>query len=122
MTWREDFVKWFVLFIILVKIVYSIAYYGHHLISNTSTELTEKYDKTILYWKHVTEFIFIVCMSVLLIYHFYPEKGFLQKPIVVDKETRFLFLLYGTILIFTADWTVFFDEESHFVRVMNKIK
>lgn len=118
----EELVKWFVLFIILVKMVYSIAYYGHLIISNTSDELTEKYDEDILYWKHVTEFIFVICMSVLLIYHFYPDHGTIQRPIMVDKETRLLFLLYGIILIFTADWTVFFDKDSYFVRILNKIK
>ena len=118
----EVIVKWFVMFIIIVKIVYSITYYGHIIVSNTSDVLAEKYDEIILYWKHVTEFIFILSMSVLLIYYFFPKQLFIQAPIVVDKETRLLFVLYGVILIFTADWTIFFDEDSHFVKFMNKIK
>lgn len=118
----ETIVKWFVLFIILVKIIYSIAYYSHIIISNISEELTDEYDEDILYWKHVTEFIFILCMSILLIYHFYPDNGTIQRPIMVDKETRLLFLLYGVILIFTADWTIFFDKNSHFIQLINKIK
>ena len=118
----EQFVRWFVVFIIMVKVVYSLAYYGHIVISNTSDTFIEEYDELILYWKHVSEFIFILSMSVLLIYYFFPQHVFIQKPIVVDKETRLLFILYGVILIFTADWTIFFDKESNFVRLMNKIK
>ena len=118
----EEIVKWFVLFIIAVKAVYSVAYYSHLIIYNLSDDLADEYDERILYWKHVTEFIFVVCMSVLLIYHFYPDHGTIQRPIMVDKETRLLFLLYGVILIFTADWTIFFNKDSYFIRILNKIK
>lgn len=119
---KEQFVRWFVVFIIMVKVVYSIAYYGNLVISNTDDTFSHEYDELILYWKHVSEFIFIFSMSLLLIYYFFPRRVFIQKPILVDKETRLLFVLYGVILIFTADWTIFFDKESNFVRLMNKIK
>ena len=119
----EQFVKWFVMFIILVKVVYSIAYYGNLVVSNISDTFSHEYDEIILYWKHVSEFIFILSMSILLIYHFFPDRvSFIQKPILVDKETRLLFVLYGTILIFTADWTVLFDEDSQIIKIINKIK
>jgi len=119
----EQFVKWFVMFIILVKVVYSIAYYGNLVVSNISDTFSHEYDEIILYWKHMSEFIFILSMSILLIYHFFPDRvSFIQKPILVDKETRLLFVLYGTILIFTADWTVLFDEDSQIIKIINKIK
>jgi hypothetical protein len=123
----ETIVKWFVLFIILVKTAYSIAYYGHLIILNTSKTLADKFDKQfndrLFYWKSVTEFIFVVCMSILLIYHFYPENGLvIQKPIIVDKETRLLFLTYGIILIFTANWTVLFDKDSYIIQIIDKLK
>ena len=118
----ETIVKWFVLFIIVVKFAYSIAYYGNLIVSNVTTPLSQEYNEHLYYWKHVTEFIFIVCMSILLIYHFYPENGFIQKPIMVDKETRLLFLLLGGILIFTADWTVFFERDSYIIQIINKLK
>jgi len=120
---NEQFVKWFVMFIIIVKVVYSIAYYGNLVVSNISDTFSHEYDEIILYWKHVSEFIFILSMSILLIYHFFPDRvSFIQKPILVDKETRLLFVLYGTILIFTADWTVLFDEDSQIIKIINKIK
>ena len=121
----EEIVKWFVLFIIAVKITYSIAYYGNLILTSISDDFAKdfkKYEHHLSHWKHVTEFIFVLCMSILLIYHFYPDHGTIQRPILVDKETRLLFLLYGFILIFTAKWTIFFDEQTLFIKFINKFK
>ena len=121
----EEIVKWFVLFIIVVKFAYSATYYGHLILTSISDEFAEhfkQYEDRVLHWKHVTEFIFVICMSVLLIYHFYPSHGTIQQPIMVDKETRVLFLLYGFILILTAKWTIFFDEKTLFIKFINKFK
>jgi hypothetical protein len=119
-----DFIKHFVFFIIIIKIVYSITYFSHIVISNTSETLTNDYDDNIMYWKEITEFLFIICMSILLIYHFFPDHNFIHnyKPIVVDKETKVLFLLFGFILLFSAKWTILFDKDSVFVKMINKIK
>lgn len=116
----EIFVKWFIFFIILVKTVYSLTYYGNLITSNMNYTFMTPYQPQLLYWKHVTEFIFIIGMSALLIYYFSFEH--VQKPLIVDKETRLLFILYAVILIFTADWTIFFSKDSNFVIFMNKIK
>lgn len=135
----ETIVKHFVLFIILIKIVYSIAYFSHIVLDNydvftsyfTSTsdttikmidkDFTSDLDKHILFWKEKTEFIFTVCMSLLLIYHFFPDHNFIHnyKPIVVDKESKVLFLLFGFILLFSAKWTILFDDDSDFVRLIH---
>jgi hypothetical protein len=121
----EVIVKWFVLFIIAVKVAYSIAYYGNLILTNISDDFAKdfkKYEHHLSYWKNATEFIFVLCMSILLIYHFYPDHGTIQRPIMVDKETRLLFLLYGFILIFTAKWMIFFDEDTLFIKFINKFK
>ena len=127
----ETIVKHFVLFIILIKIVYSIAYFSHivldnmHLFknndSNDSNDSTSVLDVKILHWKEVTEFIFIVCMSLLLIYHFFPDHNMIHnyKPIIVDKESKVLFLLFGFILLFSANWTILFDKDSDFIRLIH---
>jgi hypothetical protein len=127
----ETIVKHFVLFIILIKIVYSISYFSHivldnmHLFknndSNDSNDSTSVLDVKILHWKEVTEFIFIVCMSLLLIYHFFPDHNMIHnyKPIIVDKESKVLFLLFGFILLFSANWTILFDKDSDFIRLIH---
>jgi hypothetical protein len=114
----ETLLDYFIFFIITIKVVFSFTYFGHIILAHTNTEFTEMFDKTLLYWKEVTEFIFSICMSILLIYHFHPK--FSRYPI--RKETKALFLLFGIILLFSAKWTIFFDEDSDFIKILNKVK
>jgi hypothetical protein len=44
-------------------------------------------------------------MSILLIYHFNP-----RNPVPVPKDTNILFFIFGLILLFTANWSLFFKE------------
>jgi hypothetical protein len=44
-------------------------------------------------------------MSILLIYHFNP-----RNPVPVPKDTNILFFIFGLILLFTANWSLFFEE------------
>ena len=123
----ETLVKHFVLFIILIKIVYSIAYFSHivldnmHLFTNNDSTREDDLDVNILHWKEVSEFLFIVCMSLLLIYHFFPDHNMIHnyKPIMIDKESKVLFLLFGFILLFSANWTILFDKDSDFIRLIH---
>jgi hypothetical protein len=133
----ETLVKHFVLIIILIKIVYSVAYFSHivldnmHLFTNNDSidsksdyidsTLKSDLDVNILHWKEVSEFLFIVCMSLLLIYHFFPDHNMIHnyKPIIVDKESKVLFLLLGFILLFSANWTILFDKDSDFIRLIH---
>lgn len=128
----ETFLNYFILFIIFVKIIYSIAYFGHifFMWSDENTHIfdgiihinniDDKYgiDNWLLYLKKRTEFIFIICMSMLLIYHFHPK----FSNIPISQNTKMLFLFFGIILLFSADWTVFFDKDSLFVKIIDKIK
>lgn len=56
------------------------------------------------------EFIFVFMMSTLLIYLFYPSKP--DKPVCITSHTKFLFFLFGIILILTAKWEVFFENKK----------
>jgi hypothetical protein len=115
----HKFIPYFILFIILVKFSFSIAYVGHIVLAHTDTFLDDLIgDESLVYWKERTEFIFVICMSSLLIYHFLPG----SDNIVVGKETKTLFLFLGVLLLFSAKWTLFLDEESRFVKFINKFK
>jgi hypothetical protein len=115
----HKFIPYFILFIIVVKISFAIAYFGHIILSHTETILDDLIEEeTLLYWKERSEFIFVICMSSLLIYHFLPG----SDNMVVGNETKALFLYLGILLLFTAKWTLFFDEESAFVKFINKFK
>ena len=67
-------------------------------------KLSEKRDKSIEWlrkWKIRTEFLYVVSMSFILIYIFYPwddNKRFLTKEIYK------LIFLYGIVSVFTANW------------------
>jgi len=114
----NKFIPYFIFFVIIVKIAFSVAYVGHIILAYTDTFFSKVVDESLVYWKERTEFVFVICMSVLLIYHFLPG----SDNMVVGKETKTLFLFLGILLLFTAKWTLFLDEESHFIKFINKFK
>ena len=113
----ETTLDYFILFIVLVKIVFVLSAIGHALASRSSRPGAKDLDPKLLYWKERTEFIFIACMSVLLIYHFRPGHN---KPI--SKETSLLFFLFGWILLFTAKWSLFFQESPWIKHITNSLQ
>ena len=80
--------------------------------TNGKEEKEEKTDVKLVYWKERTEFIFVICMSLLLIYYFRPGH---MKPI--DSETSLLFFLFGWILIITAKWSDFFTSAKWYSNI-----
>lgn len=98
----------FILFIIFIKIVFILSAIGHVILTHLSakkvntTTTNDVIDAKLLYWKERTEFIFTICMSILLIYYFKPGNS---KPLT--SETSLLFYLFGWILIITAKWSTF---------------
>jgi len=106
---------YFVYFIIFVKIIYgllavSLLYvkvknHGSHL--NLWRDEVQK----ITYWKERVEIIFIVNMSILLIYLFYPWR---EKAMVIDENARLLLFAYGIIILFAGKWASVFGEWIHY--------
>ena len=105
---------YYVVFLIFIKCIFTASALGHIVLSHTNSYLS-KYDQSFLYWKERTEFIFIVSMSILLIYYFYPA----GNPAPMSGETKMLFFLFGWILLVTAKWKIFFTETPWFQRVVN---
>ena len=66
----ETWLDYFIFFIIFIKVIFVFSAIGHVVVSRSSSSKTEKLESKLLYWKERTEFIFIVAMSILLIYHF----------------------------------------------------
>jgi hypothetical protein len=109
---------YFVFFIILIKIVFIVSAIGHLILSHSTNANAKKIDPKLIYWKERTEFIFIISMSILLIYHFNPRLS--KKP--VGEETALLFFLFGWILIFTAKWSLFFAEAPWYQTIVGILK
>lgn len=106
-TWLDCFI----LFIIAIKLLFVFFSLGHFAVSH-STNSSADLDPKMVYWKERTEFIFIFCMSILLIYHFHP--AYPRKPI--SNETGLLFFLFGIIMILTAKWGLFVTEANWYKR------
>jgi hypothetical protein len=102
----------YVLFLIIIKCIFVLAALGHVVLSHTNTSF-DKYDAKLLYWKERTEFIFIVSMSILLIYYFHP----IMKSDPMSGETKLLFFLFGWILLITAKWKLFITEAPWFQKI-----
>ena len=105
---------YFVFFIIFIKIVFVISAVGHLILTHLS--IGQKLDSKLLYWKERTEFIFIISMSILLIYTFRINH---VKPI--NKETSILFYLFGWILLFTAKWSIFIKEAPWYKAIVQQL-
>lgn len=107
-------------FIIFIKIIYlstnlAVKYFKH-----TDANKQKKYAGLISnleYWSERTEFVFIISMSLLLMFLFNPWH---VRVTSIDKETRMLLFLYGFIIIFTADWGLFFKQSAWMSFLMKK--
>lgn len=113
----ETEIDYFVFFIILIKIVFMLSAIGHIYFSHSTKSNAKKIDDKLLYFKERTEFIFIISMSILLIYHFNPR--FSKKPI--NQETSLLFFLFGWVLIITAKWSLFITEAPWYKRIISNL-
>lgn len=113
----ETRLDYFIFFIVFIKFIFIISAVGHLVLSHSDSDKSEELDPKLLYWKERTEFIFIISMSLLLIYHFHPR--FPRKPI--NEETGLLFFLFGVILIVTAKWGLFFKEAPWYKRIANSL-
>ena len=116
----ESGVDFFVIFIILIKMIFLVSAVGHLVLTHFPESITKHInvsDAKLVYWKQRAEFIFIASMACLLIYHFRP--GHL-KPI--SKETSILFFFFGFILIITAKWNLFFAEADWYKQIVNALK
>jgi len=94
---------------------------------NTKTKETnenEEYKKNVQqinnldYWKKRFEFIYIMCMSFLLIYLFNPYQKTLP---LITNETRYLIFLFAFILITNANWGLFLKEPSLLIELQDRI-
>ncbi len=65
--------------------------------------------KNLEFWKKRVEFIFIILMSILLIYLFNPR---VNRMNMINTETKILLYLFGFILLLTSNWEQFFTNSK----------
>ena len=108
-----DFLDKYVLFIFMVKIIFVIL-----ALTNVYLKIKKSKDKKLIavidYWKQRVEFVFIALMSMLLIYIFNPRTN---RILLINKESKLLFYLFGFILLITAKWEVFITDSFLLKRI-----
>ena len=90
----------------------------YHILLKVKGKSDSDLDKTIVYWKERFEFIFILLMSILLVYLFNPRK---DRATMIDGETKILLYLFGFVLLITAKWGDFFHEAKWFKYIQESI-
>jgi hypothetical protein len=95
------FLDVYVILIVLIKVLF-VCLAVMHLYMKIKHRTDSELDKTIVYLKGKIEFMFVLLMSLLLIYLFNPRVE--RSP---DKETKLLFFLFGIVLLITAKWNEF---------------
>lgn len=101
---------YFVYFIILVKCLFLFfAVWNFYLKKRTGcgsgSGSETKLEKRVLYCKNLTENLFMVLVSILLIYLFNPYHE--NKYLLDDKYVKALLFIYGILMLVTFDWTGF---------------
>jgi hypothetical protein len=115
-------IDFFVLFIVIIKILFILTAISNVILthavkknadsSSAASKAAAAKAANFAYWKERTEFIFVICMAVLLIYYFKPGS---TKPL--NSETSLLFFLFGWILIITAKWNIFFTQAKWYGNI-----
>lgn len=97
----------YIYIIIAIKILFILMTFTHLYLKFKGEQNHSALDKKLVFWKERLEFIFILLMSILLIYIFNPRK---QRILLIDKEIEILLYLFGYILLITAKWDIFLEK------------
>jgi len=99
----------FIIFIVIIKIIFILSAITTTILhfsmthNNSNVNIKNKINNNMLIIKEKTEFVFIISMSLLLLYYFNPRSS--PKPHITE-ESSILFFLFGCILIITAKWSL----------------
>ena len=116
----EKILENIVFFLIIIKLIFLVSTVGDIIIKYFKDDTTRAVllDKKFLYWKQVTEFIFVVSMALLLIFIFDP---WYKNQIYITREMSIMFYLYGFIILITANWGTIITEPGWFKRIKSAL-
>jgi hypothetical protein len=107
---------YFVTFLFIVKILFAILAVVHIYLKRKGKE-DSKISEFVTFWKERLEFVFIIGVSLLLMIFFFPGRKIQMEP---TFEMRFLFFVYGIIILINVDWKIFIGE-SPVLETVQKI-
>jgi hypothetical protein len=112
-----SYLHYYIYLIIAIKLGFILMAITHIYLKSKGEEHSDL-DKKIEYWKGRFEFVFVILMSLLLIYLFNPRYN---NQVVIDYDMKLLLYLFGFILIITAKWSAFFEEAPWFKRLQEVV-
>ncbi len=118
----DYFLPTIIYFVIFIKVIFLVMVISHLYLENVSNDqdLKNKYSAATLYWKERTEYIFTICMAILLIFIFHPWSHHMKR--YMTPEIQILFYLFGWILIITSNWSVFFKEAPWYKNIVSALE
>lgn len=112
-----NYFKLYIYLIILIKLIFIILSVTHVYLKANKKEKSNL-DKNIVFIKDRIEFIFVLLMSILLIFLFNPRTS---NSVVIAGEPKLLLYLFGFILLITADWKNFIYKSIWFEKLQEII-
>ena len=109
-----DLYTFYILFIFLIKFIY---YIFALLVIYFTNKKNNKYIEIFTYCKKLSEFIFTILMSLLLIILFNP---YFNETKLLNKKTQILLFAYGIIVLMNSQWGLFFKESKTFKILKNE--
>lgn len=111
---RSNIYLVFIFYIIFLKIVFLIASTGDLYLKFFDKTKHPGVEEKFNYWKERTEFLFIACMSALLLIMFFPHH---RKEWKLNREERLMLYLFGWILLYTANWKLFIEDAAWYPSI-----
>ncbi len=107
----------FIYIIIFFKIVFLFLIFFHvfFLTLGKNSANAQYYDDKLVKLIHQSDFVFKFLMAFLLIFIFYPKRDNMK---FINTQMKFLFFLFGIILLLTADWSTFFKESNVYKKIL----
>ena len=103
----------YIYLIFAVKIIFILMAISTLYLKLKKRENSESY-KILSYWKERVEFVFVILMSILLIYLFNPRQN---RNNMINSETKILLYLFGFVLLITANWNAILEESLWFQKL-----
>jgi hypothetical protein len=107
-----DYFSMYVYLIFAVKIIFIILALYERTLKSGKKDMAK--EEKVAFWKERVEFIFVLLMSLLLIYVFFPRANRIN---LVTGEVKLLLFLFGIVLIITANWSLFFKESRSYQEI-----
>jgi hypothetical protein len=109
----ETYFDIFVLLIIIIKFIFIVLVLSESYFKYVKPEEQRIIEK-FTYWKERVKLIFIILMSVLLVYLFNPMAN---NVVLIKREAKILLFVFGFTLLIIVDWDIIF-KESAFLRIV----